>query len=168
MKIHIRGFQPDDLDQCRSLWVELAQRHRDIYNDAGIGGEDPGREFDAHLARVGAERVWVAAEGNSIVGFVSLIVKDEETEVEPIVVAAHRRNRGIGRQLLDHVIGEAKKLDVKFLCVKPVARNIEAISFFHEAGFNTLGHIQLFMWLRPAIPDRWEKGTEMFGKQFDF
>jgi len=168
MEIHIRGYQPGDRDQCRSLWAELTQRHRDIYNDSGIGGEDPGREFDSHLARVGAERVWVAVEGDNIAGFVSLIVKDEETEVEPIVVAAGRRGGGIGRQLLDHVIGEAKKLDVKFLCVKPVARNVEAISFFHDAGFKTLGHIQLFMWLGPAIPGQWKKGPEMFGKQFDF
>ena len=110
----------------------------------------------------------VVADPLTLIGFVSLIVKDEETEVEPIVVAETHRNRGIGRQLLDHVIDEAKKLDKRFLCVKPVARNIEAISFFHDAGFKTLGHIQLFMWLGPEMPDQWKNGPEMFGKQFDF
>ena len=166
--MEIRKYAPSDRQQCRSLWAEMTQRHRDIYDDPTIGGENPGLEFDAHLSRVGSERVWVAAGGREVVGFVSLIVEGEEAEVEPIVVAGGQRDRGIGKELLRHAVQEAKRIGVLVLSVKPVARNTEAISFFYEAGFTTLGHIQLFMWLGSSSPGQWKPGPELFGKQFHY
>ena len=146
----------------------MNQRHREIYEDPTIGGENPGLEFDRHLAKVGPEQVWVAESGEEVLGFVSLIQEGEEAEIEPIVVGSQHRSGGVGRQLLDHAVAEAKKLGVLCLGVKPVARNLEAVSFFHDAGFQTLGHIQLFMWLGPPVPGQWKSGPELFGKRFDY
>jgi GNAT superfamily N-acetyltransferase len=146
----------------------MVQRHRDIYDDPTIGGENPGMEFDHHLSSVGAERIWVATSEEDVVGLVSLIVEDEQAEVEPIVVTSEHRDGGIGGRLLERAVIEAKKLGVRCLYVKPVARNMEAISFFYEAGFRTLGHVQLFMWLGPATPDQWKPGPELFGKHFKY
>lgn len=164
----IRSYESADLDSCRSLWAEMTQRHRDIYDDPSIGGDDPGLEFDEHLSRVGHERVWIATSGDEIVGLVSLIQDGEQAEVEPIVVSARHRDRGIGRELLNHAIEQAKRLGVLCLSAKPVARNEEAVSFFYDAGFQTLGHIQLFMWLGPSSPGQWKPGPELFGKPFDY
>jgi GNAT superfamily N-acetyltransferase len=146
----------------------MTQRHRDIYDDPSIGGDNPGLEFDKHLARVGPERIWVATTGEQIVGLVSLIQDDQQAEVEPIVVSSEHRGGGIGQELLNHAIEQAKALGVLCLTVKPVARNKEAISFFYDAGFKTLGHIQLFMWLGPSTPGQWKSGPEVFGKPFDY
>jgi ribosomal protein S18 acetylase RimI-like enzyme len=146
----------------------MTQRHRYIYDDPSIGGDNPGLEFDAHLSRVGSERVWVATSGEEIIGFVSLILDDEQAEVEPIVVSSQHRGRGIGQKLLNHAIEQAKKLGVLCLSVKPVARNEEAIAFFYNAGFKILGHIQLFMWLGPSSPGQWRPGPKLFGKSFDY
>jgi ribosomal protein S18 acetylase RimI-like enzyme len=145
----------------------MTQRHRDIYDDPSIGGDDPGLEFDKHLSRVGSERIWVASSGEEIVGLVSLIQDDQQAELEPIVVSSQHRGRGIGQELLNHAIEQAKILGVLCLSVKPVARNEEAISFFHDAGFKVLGHIQLFMWLGPSSPGQWRPGPELYGKPFD-
>lgn len=164
----VRGYETSDLDRCRSLWAEMTQRHRDIYGDPSIGGEDPGLEFDAHLSRVGRERVWVAVSGEEVVGLVSLIQEGEQAEVEPIVVSSQHRGRGTGRELLDHAMEQAKSLGVLCLSVKPVARNEAAISFFHDAGFNKLGHVQMFMWLGPSMPGQWKPGPTLFGKLFDY
>ncbi len=164
----VRDYEPSDLDRCRSLWAEMTQRHRDIYDDPSIGGDNPGLEFDKHLSRVGPERIWVATSGEEIVGLVSLIQEDEQAEVEPIVVSSQHRGRGIGQELLNHAIEQAKRLRVLCLSVKPVARNEEAISFFYDAGFRILGHIQLFMWLGPSSPGQWRQGPELFGKPFDY
>jgi GNAT superfamily N-acetyltransferase len=139
-----------------------------IYDDPTIGGDHPGMEFDGHLSSVGPERVWIAASGEDVLGFVSLIVEGEQAEVEPIVVSAGHRGRGIGERLLKHAVDEAKRLGVSCLSVKPVARNLEAISFFYDAGFRTLGHIQLFMWLGPSFPGQWKRGPKLFGKPFDY
>ena len=164
----VRPYESADLESCRTLWAEMVQRHRDVYEDPSIGGDDPGREFDRHLERVGPERVWVAVAEKDILGFVSLVVEGEQAEVEPIVVSADQRSRGIGKRLLIRAIDEAKRLGVSCLSVKPVARNTEAISFFYEAGFRILGHIQLFMWLGPSSPGQWKPGPELFGKPFDY
>jgi ribosomal protein S18 acetylase RimI-like enzyme len=146
----------------------MTQRHRDIYDDPSIGGDSPGLEFDKHLSRVGSDQMWVAAIGDEIVGLVSLIQDDQQAEVEPIVVSSQHRGQGIGQELLDHAIEQAKALGVLCLSVKPVARNKEAISFFYDAGFKVLGHIQMFMWLGPSSPGQWRRGPELFGKRFDY
>ena len=164
----VRSYKPSDLNQCRALWAEMVQRHRDIYDDPTIGGDNPGLEFDSHLSRVGPERIWIATAGDGIVGLVSLIQEGEQAEVEPIIVSSQHRGRGIGQELLNHAIEQAKRLGVLCLSVKPVARNEEAISFFYDAGFKILGHIQLFMWLDSATPDQWKPGPELFGKHFEY
>ena len=164
----VRDYQPSDLDRCRALWAEMTQRHRDIYEDPTIGGDNPGLEFDRHLSDVGAGRVWVATFGEEVVGLVSLIQKDEQAEVEPIVVSSQHRGRGIGRELLSHAVEQAKRFGVVCLSVKPVARNEAAISFFYDAGFRVLGHIQLFMWLGPSAPGQWRRGPKLLGKRFDY
>jgi GNAT superfamily N-acetyltransferase len=146
----------------------MVQRHREVYDDPSIGGDDPGMEFDQHLARVGAGRIWVAVIGAEIIGLVSLIVDDQQAEVEPIIVSSRHRGRGAGHALLDHVTDQARRLGVLCLSAKPVARNEEAITFFHDAGFRTLGHIQLFMWLGPSTPGQWKPGPELLGKSFDY
>src|SRR4029453_18386226 len=58
----VRGYEPGDLEWCRGLWVELTQWHRDIFDSPGIGGDNPGLAFDEHLAKVGAENIWVAED----------------------------------------------------------------------------------------------------------
>jgi GNAT superfamily N-acetyltransferase len=146
----------------------MTQRHREIYGDPSIGGDDPGLEFDGHLDRVGPERVWVAVLDEDVIGFTSLIQNGEEAEVEPMVVSSEHRGGGVGHALVAHAIQEAKKLGVLCLGVKPVARNEDAISFFYDAGFKTLGHIHLFMWLGESTPDMWKPGPELFGKPFDY
>jgi N-acetylglutamate synthase-like GNAT family acetyltransferase len=164
----IRGYRSSDLDGCRALWAEMNQRHRDIYGDPTIGGKNPGLEFDNHLARVGPDLIWVAESNEGVVGFVSLIHEGEEAEIEPIVVGAEVRGTGIGHRLVEHAVERARELGVLCLSVKPVARNEEAIAFFYDAGFRTLGHLQLFRWLGDSFPGQWKNGPELFGRPFEY
>ena len=92
--MRIRNYKDSDLDVCRSLWAEMVQRHRDIYDDQSIGGDDPGLEFDAHLKRVVSDTMWLAESEGDVVGFTSLIVKDQEAEIEPVIVAREHRGKG--------------------------------------------------------------------------
>jgi len=166
----IRPYSPADLESCRMLWVELTQRHREIYEDPTIGGDDPGRYFDQHLAQVGAERIWVAECAGQVVGLFGLIVQEEQeqAEVEPVVVGSAYRGQGIGRELLQRAIAEAAALGVRFLSIKAVARNVEVIRFYYQVGFRTLGEIEMFMELRPAEFSSWKPGPEIFGCAFDY
>jgi ribosomal protein S18 acetylase RimI-like enzyme len=166
--VTIRPYTSFDLEPCRALWVDLTQHHRDIYADPSIGGEAPSLYFDRHLARVGADHIWVAEGEGKLLGLVGLIVEGQEAEVEPIVVAPDYRGRGIGRALLDAMVREAEKLGARFLNVRPVARNAEAIAFFNAAGFRLLGRVELCKELRPAPPGAWKPGPELFGCSFDY
>ncbi|MBN1452907.1 MAG: GNAT family N-acetyltransferase [Anaerolineales bacterium] len=173
MNVHIRLYTPADLHSCHSLWEELTQRHRDIYADPTIGGDEPGLFFDRHLAQVGTERIWVAELDNQVVGLVRLMVDEREADedvgvVEPIVVARSHQGLGIGRALLAHMVSEAKKLGMHFLSVKPVARNKEAIFLYHACGFQILGEIEMVMELQPSAPDTWKTGLEIFGHVFKY
>ena len=164
----IRSYESPDLEQCRNLWEELTQHHRDIYEDPSIGGETPGLYFDEHLARVGPGCIWVAIHEAVILGFTGLIIDDKEAEIEPLVVGREYRNQGIGKTLVNHVIKEAKSRGIHYLNVRPVARNLDALSFFHDMGFQTLGHIQLFMDFEDSKKKNWKSGISLFGCSFRY
>lgn len=171
MNVSIRPYESSDLGACRSLWRELTQRHRDIYDDQSIGGDDPGPYFDAtYLKRADLAAVWVAEHDGVVVALTGLCldVDGDDGEVEPVVVTERLRSQGIGRQLLDHVIGEARARGVRHLSIRPVARNVEALQLFHEAGFRILGHIDMFMDLSPEAGREWKTGVKVHGREFGF
>ena len=167
-EIEIRQYRPSDLQSCRALWVTLTQHHGKIYDDPSMFGDDSGAEFDQHLARVGPDRIWVAELEGQVLGLVGLVVQEQEAEVEPIVVLPHERGRGIGRALLARAVEEARRAEVPLVSAKPVARNTDALSFFHMSGFRTVGHIQLFVELGQTPLCAWKPGLELFGETFDY
>ena len=168
MNIVIRSYTSADLEACRMLWAELTAHHRTIYDDPTIGGEQPGVYFDAHLSRVGPNRIWVAEINGTVCGFVGLIVEGEEAEIEPLVVSETHRGKGIGQQLLARARQEAESIWVRFLKVKPVARNVDAIGFFYQAGFRLLGSVELFMELSSATDHSWKEGITLHSYRFEY
>ena len=168
MSASVRKYQPEDLDQCRQLWRRLTQRHRDLYEDPTLGGPDPGVEFDAHLEHPQLHGLWVAADADRALGFCALLVQGEESELEPIVVDPNHRGRGIGALLARQAISESKRLGVKYVNVRPVARNLEAIRFFHREGFRLLGRFELSIALEAASPFGSSLSTEIHDLTFEY
>ena len=166
--LKIRQYESSDLAPCRALWERLTQHHGKIYDDPSIGGDQPGLGFDKHLALVGPKRIWVAESAEQILGLVSLIVQEQEAEVEPVVVLPEHRGKGIGHALLARAIEEAGKMEVPLLSVRPVARNKDAVSFFYRSGFRKVGHVQLFMELGPTPLGVWKSGLKLLGHSFEY
>ena len=73
MELTIRPYADSDLEACRGLWRELTQHHRDLYDDQGIGGADPGTHFDSYLENPKLEAAWVAETDGSVVGLTGLL-----------------------------------------------------------------------------------------------
>ncbi|MEN8182756.1 MAG: GNAT family N-acetyltransferase [Myxococcota bacterium] len=165
--IGVREYRKQDLARCRELWRSLTQRHRDLYADPSIGGDDPGLELDAHLADPRLARMWVAEDGARILGLCGLLLSDEESELEPIVVDPEHRSRGIGRQLALRALEESRRLGLKYLNVRPVGRNVEAIRFFHREGFRLLGRLELSMPL-DSESSGWKEGVEIHERRFRY
>jgi GNAT superfamily N-acetyltransferase len=161
----IRKYRENDREQCRSLWRELTEWHREIYQDPTIGGKHPEDYFDKHLKKVGPDRLWVAVDNSLVIGLIGLIVEENETEIEPLIVSKVYRGKGVGRQLIERVTGEARKMGIQILSVKPVARNIQTIKFLYKQGFKNLGHIELFISFSEY---KWKSGPEIFGCRFSF
>ena len=161
----IRKYQDNDREQCRVLWRELTEWHRKIYQDPTIGGEHPEDHFDKHLEEVGPDQLWVAVHDSKVVGLIGLIIKGDETEIEPLIVSKYYRRKGIGKQLIQTVISEARNKRVNFLNIGPVARNIKTVKWLYNQGFRNLGYFKLFM----DFSNRsWKPGPVIFGCKFDF
>jgi GNAT superfamily N-acetyltransferase len=164
-KLTTRRYRRTDRASCRRLWRDLTERHREIYIDPTIGGKDPEDHFDKHLRKVGEKNVWVAVIGGKVVGLLGMIIDDEEAEMEPVVVHHSHRGKGVGSAIVRTAIKEAEKLGVKYLNVRPVARNAEAIKFFRAKGFENIGRIELFM---DFSDKRWKTGIELHDLPFRY
>lgn len=162
--VTIRNYEPRDLEDCRSLWVELTDWHRELYGDRTIGGDDPGSGFDAHLAEVGAERIWVAEQGRRVVGLAGMILRGPKAELEPLSVRAGCRGAGIGRELAEAVIAAARKEGAKQILVRPTGRNAQAIQVFHTLGFDVISRVELVYDL--TDDERWREGEDFAGRTF--
>jgi GNAT superfamily N-acetyltransferase len=164
--VTVRRFEERDSGPCRALWAELTRWHRALYDDPSIGGDDPGSGFDGYLEEFGDARLWVAEHSTSVVGFTGLIMRGNQAEVEPVVVAADARGQGIGRTLVAAAVDAARTEGVAQVKVRPVARNAQAIRFFHELGFTALGHVELLAdFRRPA--EYWQSGERIADRDFD-
>jgi GNAT superfamily N-acetyltransferase len=167
-EVSVRDYAEGDYGACRSLWAELTEYHRRIYGDPSIGGDDPGAGFDGYLdtsQRVGA---WVAELPGRVVGLTGLFDRGASGEVEPVIVTAAVRDRGIGRRLISRVVEEARARGYEYLAIRPVARNVAAIRRFHAAGFRSLGgHVDLTMDLTARRHD-WLPGVSLHGLDFDY
>ena len=159
MSVTIRDYQASDFEVCRSIWGELTQHHRDIYEDQSIGGDDPCLGFETYIDNPLRRGTWVAEVESQVVAFAGLLVhSEEEGEIEPVIVSMPYRSKGIGSMLIEHVVEEAKKRGIHFLSIRPVARNERAISLFTKLGFNLIGHIDLFQDLSPSSDRKWKPG----------
>ncbi len=166
--MEIRPYRPADRDACRALWRELTQHHRDLYGDPSIGGADPGVHFDEYLEHPKFAGAWVAEEGGEVVGLTGLLRDGTEAEIEPVVVSAAHRARGVGRRLIERMLEEARARGARSVSIRPVARNALAIRRFHAAGFRTLGHIEMFLQLDPDPEPGWRSGLDLHGLEFFF
>lgn len=164
-KVLIRKYRSIDKESCRSLWRELTEWHRQIYQEPSIGGSHPEEYFDKHLKKVGADNLWVAILNSRVIGLTGLIIDEEEAEIEPLIVSEKNRKKGIGKLLVETMINEIRKQGIKMVNVRPVARNKEAIDFFYNRGFKNVGHIQLFIDLKNR---KWKENLKIFDNTFNY
>jgi GNAT superfamily N-acetyltransferase len=164
----IREYKEQDFESCRKLWEELTQRHRDIYFDSSIGGEDPGSAFERYLKKTDLVGIWIVEQDGLVIGMAGLLIDEDDAQIEPIVIGSDFRSQGIGTLLLEKLKTEAKGRGAEFLSIRPVARNIEAIQCFYRAGFSLLGHIDMFMDLSDENDQGWLDGVTIHGNNFRY
>ncbi len=83
-------------------------------------------------------QLWVAGLGGEIVGTVGLCpVAAEHEELKSMRTAPEHRGRGIGRALLDHALGDAKRRGIERLSLETGSMGFfaPARSLYTRAGF---------------------------------
>ncbi len=168
MTTTIRAYEEGDLDACRSLWAELVQHHRDLYSDPTIGGDEPGLEFDSHIARDDLVAFWVAEKDGAVIGMTGLLAWGRDAEVEPVVVTSGLRGGGVGRALIARALEQARARGVRFLSLRPVARNVDAIRLFVDQGFSIAGQVELSMDLGGEPPYQWRQQIDLHGNRLEY
>ena len=141
--VTVRSYRPSDHSAARRLWSELTRQHHQMYGD---GDGDRGAGFEEYLTRLDLGGLWVADHADDdVIGMVGLVVRGRAGEVEPVVVTVSHRHKGVGRKLLRHVAGEARKRNMQSLTISPASRNVDAIRSLHAAGYDVVSSIELTM-----------------------
>jgi ribosomal protein S18 acetylase RimI-like enzyme len=127
----------EDLPRLAELLGILFSQEADFAPDA--------RKQRAALSAILADRrvgrIFVAREGERVVAMAMLLYTVSTAEggkaalFEDLVVLPECRGRGIGRALLEHVIGEAKKEGVLRLTLLTDGDNERAQALYRKLGF---------------------------------
>ena len=150
--------------------MQLTEHHRQIYDAPWIGGDDPGGDFDRHLADDRLAAMGVAMTDDRVVGLVGLLLYEQDggpyAELEPLIVDVDHRGRGASRELVAWIADQARDRGCESLNVKSVARNAQALAAYKALGFGTVGYIELFQMLGDS-PAEFRPGLEVHGLAFD-
>ncbi len=95
---------------------------------------------------------YVAREGESVIGAVTMRWNKDESEVIYITVVPERRGRGYGKAIMALLIAEARRQKVRSVLVGTANSSLENIAFYQKCGFR-LDHIRkdYFGYIRPPI-----------------
>lgn len=82
---------------------------------------------------------WIFEAGEALVGYAVLMLAAGEAHLLNLTIASEWQRQGMGRRLLEHLIGVARKYcaDTLFLEVRPSNRT--ACRLYESAGFNEMG-----------------------------
>ncbi len=95
--------------------------------------------FWSELAHVPETRHYVVAEvEGGLVGYGGLSVGGDQADVQTIAVSPVAQGRGIGRQLLDELLREARSRHVTDVLLEVRAENEPARALYLSAGFERI------------------------------
>ena len=97
------------------------------------------RESYEELLLLDSIRMWIAKEGERLVGYMLYQIGGSEVELHTIAVDPTKQGSGIGRGLMEHFIREAKKLQATILFLQVRPSNQRAISLYRKFGFEVVG-----------------------------
>jgi GNAT superfamily N-acetyltransferase len=166
--VTIRAYRPADHNACRRLWAELIEHRRGLYGEEQRSPET-GAGFEEYLTQLNLSGLWVADHvDQGIVGFIGLMLDGRAGEVDPIVVTASVRGKGIGRALLARVADEARRRGLRRLQVSPSARDVATVRTLHAAGFDAIATVTLSLPLdgRMGSPDSTGSTLDLYDLRF--
>jgi [ribosomal protein S18]-alanine N-acetyltransferase len=92
----------------------------------------------ADCLRVGYDCI-IASEADNIIGHAVLSVAADESHILNLTVDREHQGKGIGKQLLQHLIDIARIKSAEVVLLEARPSNKTAIHIYESAGFNEIG-----------------------------
>jgi ribosomal-protein-alanine N-acetyltransferase len=125
--------------------VEVNTENEQIYLDALCGIEEPSssapwsRRLFEEEVRNPLSRLWVALEGEAFSGYICFRSIGDEMELFKISVKPDRRQRGIGRRLLEEMISWGAPRGARSVRLEVGSANHAALRLYKGLGFTECG-----------------------------
>ena len=131
--VRIRMAVPEDAPSIASVLHESFIRYKPLYTPEGFAATTP---VSAEVRkRLEEGPVWVALDGDAVVGTVSVVPKGESLYVRGMAIVPAARGRGIGESLLRQaeVFASERGFERLFLSTTPFLER--AIRLYEHYGF---------------------------------
>jgi ribosomal protein S18 acetylase RimI-like enzyme len=122
-RVRLRSGRPFD-------WAFVAELARQVFSVYG--------EYDRILPTCLDDpqfHTLIIEQNDSPVGFCMLSIGDGIGEVVAVAVDPLWQSRGFGKRLMNAVVEDARRMDIRLLVLKTAARNRIAQNLFRGAGF---------------------------------
>ncbi|MCU0943235.1 MAG: GNAT family N-acetyltransferase [Hydrogenophaga sp.] len=139
MKLTIREATTDDLPQVLALYAQPG------LDDGRVLDIEQARAIHAQFARYPSYRLFVACDSQApdrVLGSYALLVMHNLAHLgtpsaiaEDVVVDARCRSQGIGREMMDHAVGQARAAGCYKLALSSNRRRVRAHAFYESLGF---------------------------------
>lgn len=141
----IRRLGPSNAVAYRAVRLRSLHDHPDAFTS---GFEEESEKPLAHAqARLGPpshERIWGAFESDDLIGMVGLthearIKNRHKATLFGMFVAAEHAGRGIGRQLIEALMADARNSGLTLIVLTVTEGNQHATALYQKAGFEAFG-----------------------------
>ena len=82
---------------------------------------------------------WLAQLGDEVVGHAVISIVADESHMLNLSIAEAHQGKGLGRQFVDFLVGEARAQRAQTMLLEVRPSNKAAISCYNGAGFNEIG-----------------------------
>lgn len=140
----IRRLQPDDAPAYRALRLRALREHPEAFTSSFEEDErEPPEQARTRLAGAGTQ-FWGAFEDGRLCGMVGLVREARaksrhKATVVAMYVAPEQAGRGIGRELLDALLVQARADGLESLLLTVTEGNDPARRLYEAAGFRSFG-----------------------------
>ncbi len=141
MTVTLRGLTAGDLDV-------LVEMERVLFGAGAWSRQSLAEEID------GPGRWYVGAEvAGELVGYAGLWFDGDDCQVMTIGTRPQEQGQGVGRILLDALLGRARELGAGSMFLEVRVDNDPALALYHRAGFEQLGLRKRYY--QPENVDAW-------------
>lgn len=112
-------------------------KNGDVFDILSLDDENFSNNFDEkfYLEYIKNQRVIVAENQKNIVGYILFNQILDEAEIYKIVVSKNFRNKQIAFKIMEFLLNELKKNNVKKIFLEVRKSNIPAINLYEKCGF---------------------------------